>query len=366
MKLQIVRYVRMAYECPKCKHTERPFIKKALTPTSLMNHSLASPSSVANVMYQKYVNSVPLYRQEKDWEQMGISLSRATMSNWVIRCSQDYLIPVVEHLRKELLSRDIIHCNETPVQVLKEEGKKPQTKSYMWLYRIGNDDKSPVVLYDYQPSRNGNHAVTFLKDFKGFVHSDGFSSYNKLTGIIRCGCWAHLRRKFVEAVPGKKAPGTPPTNAEIGRDYCDRLFEIERSLKELSPEERKVKRLELEKPILEAFCYWLENLNVLSGSALGKAVTYAKNQKQYMENYLLDGRCALSNNAAENAIRPFTVGRKNWLFADTSKGLLHQLPCTVSLRQQKQTDSMSIHILNICFCICQIPTGVIIRKNWII
>lgn len=319
-KLQIVRYVRMAYECPKCKHTESPFIKKALTPTSLMNHSLASPSSVANVMYQKYVNSVPLYRQEKDWEQLGISLSRATMANWVIRCSQDYLIPIVEHMRKELLSRDIIHCDETPVQVLKEEGKKPQTKSYMWLYRTGNDDKSPIVLYDYQPSRNGDHAVTFLKDFEGFVHSDGFSGYNKLTGIIRCGCWAHLRRKFVEAVPGKKVPGTSPTNAEIGRDYCDRLFEIERGLKDLSPEERKVKRLELEKPILEAFWCWLENLNVLSGSALGKAVTYAKNQKQYMENYLLDGRCALSNNVAENAIRPFTVGRKNWLFADTPKG----------------------------------------------
>ena len=319
-KLRIVRYVRMAYECPKCKHTDRPYIQKALTPTSLMNHSLASPSSVANVMYQKYVNSVPLYRQEKDWEQLGIALSRATMANWVIRCSQDYLMPVVEHMRKELLSRDILHCDETPVQVLKEEGKKPQTKSYMWLYRSGNDDKSPVILYDYQPSRNGDHAATFLKDFRGYVHSDGFSGYNKLTDVIRCGCWAHLRRKFIEAIPGKKAPGTPPTNAEIGRDYCDQLFEEERKLKELPPEERKVKRLETEKPILEAFWCWLETLNVLQGSALGRAVTYAKNQKQYMENYLLDGRCALSNNAAENAIRPFTVGRKNWLFADTPKG----------------------------------------------
>lgn len=217
-----------------------------------MNHSLASPSSVANVMYQKYVNSVPLYRQEKDWKQLGISLSRATMANWVIRCSQDYLIPVVGHMRKELLSRDIIHCDETPVQVLKEEGEKPQAKSYMWLYRTGNDDKSQIVLYDYQSSRNGDHAVTFLKDFKRCVHSDGFSGYNKLNGIIRCGCWTHLRRRFVEAVPRKKSLGTPPTNAEIGRDYCDRLFEIERGLKDLLPKERKVKRLELEKPILEA------------------------------------------------------------------------------------------------------------------
>lgn len=319
-KLQIVRYVRMAYECPRCKHTEHPFIKKALAPTSLMNHSLASPSSVANVMYQKYVNSVPLYRQEKDWERMGISLSRATMANWVIRCSQDYLIPVVEHLRKELLKHDIVHCDETPVQVLREEGKKPQTKSYMWLYRTGDDGKPPVILYDYQPSRNGDHAAVFLKDFNGFVHSDGYSGYNKLTGIIRCGCWAHLRRKFIEAIPKKTASDAPLTNAEIGRDYCNQLFEIERDLKHLSPEERKFKRLELEKPILEAFWCWLENLNVLNGSALGKAVTYAKNQKKYMENYLLDGRCSISNNAAENAIRPFTVGRKNWLFADTPKG----------------------------------------------
>lgn len=242
------------------------------------------------------------------------------MANWVIRCSQDYLIPVVEHMRKELLSRDIIHCDETPVQVLKEEGKKPQTKFYMWLYWTGNDNKSSVILYDYQPSRNGDHAVTFLKDFKGYVHSDGFSGYNKLTEITRCGCWAHLRRKFVEEIPIKKGPGAPPTNAEIGRDYCNQMFEIESMLKDLKPEERKVKRLELGKLVLEAFGCWLENLNVLSGSALGKAVTYAKNQKQYMENYLLDGRCALSNNAAENAIRPFTVGRKNWLFADTPKG----------------------------------------------
>lgn len=319
-KLQIVRYVRMSYECPRCKHTEYPFIKKAQTPTSLMNHSLASPSSVANVMYQKYVNSVPLYRQEKEWERMGLSLSRATMANWVIRCSQDYLMPVVEHLQKKLLERDIVHCDETPVQVLKEEGKKPQTKSYMWLYRTGDDGKPPVILYDYQPSRNGDHAVVFLKDFKGFVHSDGYSGYNKLTGITRCGCWAHLRRKFIEAIPKKTGTNEPLTNAEIGRDYCNQLFEIERDLKHLSPEDRRLKRLELEKPILEAFWCWLENLNVLNGSALGKAVTYAKNQRKYMENYLLDGRCSISNNAAENAIRPFTVGRKNWLFADTPKG----------------------------------------------
>ena len=126
-KVKVIRYMQQACECPACKHTDRPFIRKAVTPKSVLNHSLASPSSVARVMYQKYVNSVPLYRQEKDWEQVGIGLSRATMANWIIRSSEDHLKPVVDRLRKELLSGDIIHCDETPVQVLKEDGKKPQT-----------------------------------------------------------------------------------------------------------------------------------------------------------------------------------------------------------------------------------------------
>jgi len=169
---------------------------------------------------------------------VGIMLSRATMANWIIRCSQDYLFPVISHLQEELLKRDIVHCDETPVQVLKEEGKKPQTKSYMWLYRTGNDGKTPVILYDYQPSRNGDNAVNFLKDFKGYVHSDGFSGYNKLKGVTRCGCWAHLRRKFVDAIPDKKAKDAPLTNAEIGRDYCNQLFKMEEGLKHLSSEER--------------------------------------------------------------------------------------------------------------------------------
>ena len=319
-KVQIIRYMQQACECPACKHTARPFIKKAAIPKSVLNHSLASPSSISYVMYQKYVNSVPLYRQEKDWEQMGIALSRATMANWVIRSTQEHFEPVIKHLQKELLKREVIHCDETPVQVLKEDGKKPQTKSYMWLYRTGNDGKTPIILYDYQPSRSGDNAASYLKDFKGYVHSDGYSGYNKLDGITRCGCWAHLRRKFVEAIPDKKAADAPLTSAEIGRDYCNQLFKVEESLKDLTPKERFCKRLELEKPILEAFWCWLESLNVLKGSALGKAVTYAMNQRPFMENYLLDGRCALSNNAAENAIRPFTVGRKNWLFADTPKG----------------------------------------------
>ncbi|MEG2060179.1 MAG: transposase, partial [Lachnospiraceae bacterium] len=138
--------------------------------------------------------------------------------------------------------------------------------------------------------------------------------------ITRCGCWSHLRRKFVEALPQKKVAGTQRTKAEIGRDYCNNLFQIEETLKELTPKERYEKRLELEKPVLDAFWSWLDTVNALSGSALSKATTYARNQKPFMENYLLDGRLSISNNIAENAIRPFAVGRKNWLFSDTPKG----------------------------------------------
>lgn len=319
-KLQIVRYNRAACECPKCKHTEHPFIKKAESPSSLMNHSLASPSSVANVMYQKYVNSVPLYRQEKDWENLGLSLTRATMAHWMIRCSQDYFTPIINHLKKKMVSEEVLHCDETPIQVLKESGKKPQSKSYMWLYRTTQGSSHPIILYDYQPSRSGDNAIRFLNGFKGYLHTDGYSGYNKLEDITRCGCWAHLRRKFVEAIPDKRDKNAPRTTAEIGRDYCDQLFHLEDQMKQLTPEDRYTKRLELEKPVLEAFWCWLDSVNGLKESALGKAVTYAQNQKPYMENYLLDGRCSLSNNAAENAIRPFTVGRKNWLFADTPKG----------------------------------------------
>jgi transposase len=319
-QLRIVKYVRFSYECPKCKHTDRPYIIKAGVPTSLMNHSLASPSSVANVIYQKYVNGIPLYRQEKDWERMGIVLSRATMANWTIKCADDYITPVVDRMKELLLKRDILHADETPVQVLREPGKKPQTKSYMWLYRTGNDGDVPIILYDYRPSRSGDNAEEYIKGFNGYLHTDGYSGYNKLTGVTRCGCWAHLRRKFDEALPIGKASEATGSYAQQGIAWCNKLFSIEKDLADMSPEDRYNKRLELEKPVLEAFWAWLDSFVPLRGSKLAKAVTYARNQKPYLENYLKDGRCAISNNIAENAIRPFVTGRKNWLFADTPKG----------------------------------------------
>lgn len=341
-QVKIISYVRYAYECLECKKDGTTVIEKALTPSPVIKHSLASPSSVAYAMYQKYVNALPLYRQEKDWEQYGIKLSRATLANWIIRAAQDWLVPIVEALRCELLKRDVLHADETTVQVLNEPGKKATTESYMWLYRTGVDGKPPIILYDYKPSRGGGNAADYLKDFKGYLHTDGYAGYEKVKGIIRCGCWSHLRRYFVEAMPPDAHKLLNICNGEIGRDYCNKLFNIEKTLVELSADERKNKRLELEKPVLEAFWSWLDTLNPLNGSRLGKAATYAKNQKKYMENYLLDGRCSISNNIAENSIRPFAVGRKNWEFSASTKGA-HASAAVYSLVETAKANNLNVY-----------------------
>ena len=319
-KVERIQYVQEVLGCPECKKDGASVIVGAETPSPLLKHSLASPSTVAYVMYQKYVNSIPLYRQEADWKQLGVSLPRATLANWVIKCGIDYMEPVYERLHQHLLERDIIHADETPCQVLKEEGKTAQSKSYMWLYGSGNDELPPIRLYDYQPSRGGYHAEEFLKEFSGYLTCDGFGGYNKLKEVIRCGCLAHMRRYWHEALPGKSKNSPDRTPAEIGFDYCNQLFELEKEYADMDADTRKAKRLETEPAIWEAYWSWLETVNPAGGSRLAKAVIYAKNQKPYMENYLLDGRCSISNNIAENIARPYAVGRKNFLFHDTVKG----------------------------------------------
>ena len=319
-RVERIQYVQEVLGCPECKKDGASVIVGAETPSPLLKHSLASPSTVAYVMYQKYVNSIPLYRQEADWKQLGVKLKRATLANWVIKCGLDYMEPVYERLHQHLLERDILHADEAPCQVLKEDGKTAQTKSYMWLYGSGNDSLPPIRLYDYQPSRAGAHAEEFLKGFSGYLTCDGFSGYNRLKGVTRCGCLAHMRRYWHDALPGKSKKEEEKTPAEIGFGYCNELFELEKKYADLDANTRKAKRLETESAIWEAYWLWLETLNPANGSRLEKAVTYAKNQKPYMESYLLDGRCSVSNNLAENIARPYAVGRKNFLFHDTVKG----------------------------------------------
>ncbi len=293
-KVQRIQYVQEVLGCPECKKDGASVIVGAETPSPLLKHSLASPSTVAYVMHQKYVNSVPLYRQEADWKQLGVKLRRATLANWVIKCGADYMEPVYEQLHRHLLERDIIHADETPCQVLKEEGKTAQSKSYMWLYGSGNDGLPPIRLYDYQPSRGGYHAEEFLKGFSGYLTCDGFSGYNKLKNVTRCGCLAHMRRYWYETLPGKTKKSKEKTPAEIGFDYCSQLFELEKEYADLDVDTRKAKRLETEPAIWEAYWSWLETLS--------------------------DGEVPIDNLASERALRTFTIGRKNWMTLNTVRG----------------------------------------------
>jgi len=319
-KLERVHYIRKIYHCPDCKEDDTPVIVKAKTPPPLLKHSLASPSTVAYIMYQKFVNHMPLNRQEDDFARNSIYINRGTMANWVNETAMEYFKPLYKRLHEDLLKRDVLMSDETTCQVLKENGKAATSKSYMWVHRTGEYEKRPIVLYDYRPGRSGDYAVDFLDGYSGsYHHCDGYSGYNKLENVIRCGCWSHMRRYVLDAIP-KNDTGQKKPAAEEAFGYCNQLFEQERKLSTLTPAERKEKRLKLEKPILDAFWLWVDSQNPPSGSMLDRAVIYAKNQKAYLMNYLLDGRCSISNNASERSVRPYTQGRKNYLFHDTVKG----------------------------------------------
>ena len=320
--VKVIEYVQYVYKCPECgtKDSSPDVIIKAPIPNPVMKRSLASPSSVAEVIYQKYVNGMPLYRQEHDWLQRGFKLSRATMANWIIRCSHSWLKPIYDLMKIELTKGEIIHADETRIQCNKEPGKKPSSESFMWVYLSGQFESKKIVLFEYTRTRSGEHPKKFLEDFEGYLVSDAFSGYEKVNNIIRCLCWSHVRRYFIESIPLDNKKEIPGSKGAEGRDFCNQLFEAERKLSNLSPEERLDKRQEKIKPILEAFWCWLETLNPLNNKKLQEAITYSKNQKPYLENFLLDGRIPISNNHAENSIRPFAVGRRGWLFADTPKG----------------------------------------------
>ena len=320
-QVKVLEYVSVTYICPQCRDDDEPYITKSKPPKGLMKHSLASPSSVAWAMYQKYANGMPLYRQEKDWQQYGITLSRTTLANWIIECSERYFTPMYDFFHRKLLHRKFLMADETTVQVLNEPGRKAENKSYMWLYRTGEDDLETIILYGYTPTRAGYNVEAFLEGFNGYLECDGYQGYNKVSDIKRCCCWAHVRRYFIDAVPkGKEYDYSNP--AVQGVQYCNKLFSYEETYKKkgYSYEKRYQMRLEQEKPVLDAFWSWFDSLQPVKNSRLDKAVTYVRNRRPYLETYLEDGRCSFSNNLAENAIRPFTVGRKNWLFSDSQEG----------------------------------------------
>lgn len=318
-RVWVKKYFSVTYADPQTeKETGYADIRKAPTPAPLLQHSYASASVVTDIMIRKYADAMPLYRQEQMWKrEYNVQLKRGTMANWMILTTDIYLRRFWELLLDELLSQPVIHADETVLQVLKEQDRKATEKSRMWVYATGKRAERQVRLFRYESSRAGACAEELLKGFTGVLVADGYSGYNVLDHVTRAGCWAHMRRKWFEAMP--KGATVENSKAAIGYEYCSKLFEIERELEVLSDEERRSQRQLHSKPLVEAYYAWLDTLFQPTGK-LKQAVTYAVNQKPYLCTFLDHGEIEISNNQVENAIRPLVVGRKNWLFSDTPEG----------------------------------------------
>ena len=317
-KIQVIRHIRKQCAC-KCGQC----IKTAPLPPQPIPKSLASPGLLAHITVSKYQDALPLYRQETILRRIGVELPRATLANWMIKAGV-LVQPVINLLRDRMLAYDIIQMDETPVQVLKEPGKRAQSKSYLWLQRRGPPDQ-PITLYDYDLGRGAGVPLRLLDGFRGYLQTDGYDGYNAAVvsnGLMHMGCMAHARRKFSDAV---KAQGKnrKPGKAQHGLALIQKLYRVEKQAKQLTPQERFDHRQQHAKPILERLRSWLDDSlpQVLPGSTAGKALKYLHNEWDKLTRYLDDGRLEIDNNLAENAIRPFVVGRKNWLFSASVAGV---------------------------------------------
>lgn len=286
--------------------------------------SIATAGMCAFIAIMKYADGLPLYRQEKILARYGIDISRATLASWMIKLGE-LIVPLMNLLHETQVSYDVLQMDETTVQVLKEDGRAAQAKSRMWVRR-GGSPKTPVILFDYEPTRSGAVAWRLLEDFKGILQSDGYSGYTavgKRDGIVHVGCLAHARRKFDEALKAQKATGRGGLAAE-GLALIQRIYATEKAAREakLTPDQRKKLRDERARPVWDELRKWLDAKrgHAPPQTLVGQAMTFLDNQWPLLIRVLDDGRIEVDNNLCENAIRPFVMGRKAWLFSDTPAG----------------------------------------------
>jgi len=308
-------YKQHSYVCKKCERQGITAIKKAPVPKALISNSLGSGSIVSETIIQKFQQKVPAYRQEKYWQSLGLDINRDNICNWQITSSKQVLQPIYDILHEEIVQQDIIHADETSYQVIKS-GK---TKTYYWLFCSGKMEKRQVVLYHHAESRGHEVPLKFLDGFEGYLNCDGWGAYHLLPDVTLVACAAHIRRKFYEAINSKKEP-SESSPAYIGYLYWQRMFKLEKKWRDLAPAERLVKRQSELKPLMDEFWEWLENLNTLPKTKLGRAAEYAAKQKSGITEVLKDGRLEFSNNKAERMIKELVMGRKNWLFSTSLKG----------------------------------------------
>ncbi|MGF6489440.1 transposase [Pseudomonas frederiksbergensis] len=318
MQIRVIKHVRKVYGC-------RDYETAPVTadkPAHLIKKSMASPSVLAMLLTTKYVDGLPLHRFEKVLGRHGVDIPRQTLARWMIQCGE-HLQPLLNLMRNRLLESRVIHCDETRVQVMKEPGREPTSQSWMWV-QTGGPPNQPVILFGYSTSRAQEVASRLLESYRGYLVTDDYAGYNALgaqSGVERMGCWAHARRKFVEAQ--KVQPKGKTGRADIALSLINKLYGIERDLKEVGDEHRHESRQHNSLPVLAQLHAWLEKTQpqVTAQNALGKAISYlASNWTKLLVRYTEAGYLPIDNNAAERAIRPFVIGRKNWLFSDTPKG----------------------------------------------
>lgn len=312
-KVRVIRTIKKKYSCPACET-----ISVAPAPAELLPKSNASASVLAYIAVAKYVDALPLYRQEAIFKRIGLDLSRQTMARWMIQVGEK-IAPLITLLREEMLKCHYLHMDETVVQVLKEDGKKAETNSYMWVQATSG--LKPIIIYHYAKNRSGSNAEELLDGYHGALQVDGYDGYAaaiKNNKILRLGCWAHARRKFFDAFKSSSGKGI----GKQGLVFFKKIYQIEEEIKDLSAETRFITRLTKSIPIVSEFELWIkeQSQKVNPESLAGKALKYAKNEWEYLMNCFNDGEYKIDNNYIESHIRPFTIGRKNWMFSVKPEG----------------------------------------------
>lgn len=322
--MKVIEHVRPKYACKACeKEGTSNQIKQASMPSAIIPKGYATPSLLAQVITSKYQYGLPLHRQEAMFKQYGITMSRKTFSDWILKCA-DTLQVLYDRLKMVQLAQPVIHADETTVNVVGDDN----VKSYMWVYATGPDspkdalhdsDIKPTVLFDYHNSRAGRCTVEYLNGYQAYLQVDGYAGYHHTQATL-VGCWAHARRKFHEA---KVAQGKKPSGkADMALSIIQKLYRIETQIKDLTLSERYQRRQDKALPIINQFKDWLitSQQQVLPKTKLGEAISYTLNQWDKLITYTQDGHLNIDNNRAERCIKPFVIGRKNWLFSQTARG----------------------------------------------
>lgn len=300
-------------------------------PKDLLRNSIVTPSLLASILNVKYVNSSALHRVEQEFERNGVTISRQTMSNWIIKCTDRYFTPLWNRMKEELLKLPVTQSDETPTQVI-QDGKHPGSKSYMWVHRSGEFYReSPIVLYEYQTGRAHGFPLEFYRDYKGVLVTDSLSQYHllekKLEGLKNANCWAHARRDFADAVKAMEKKDTNTVRRSVAYQALSRIgqiYKLDEVLKDLPAEQRLQERQENIRPLVEEYFAWvkkqLEENAVPPKSKTADGLKYSVNQEKYLKVFLKDGNVPIDNSASERAIKTFCLGKKNWMFHNTVNG----------------------------------------------